>query len=537
MKSSPFDGRKPYLFLLLLTLQRHSESFYTGVRSTRIRYNKYKTTRDNDTDSQIPDKNILDRSLQESEQMALRRSTRDKVIRKSVTKKFPSVESRFEDWGAQQISSFTPHFPNSMSSVAEAAFQAISSTLYGKNYLDPNIVNNALAVSVLDTRPLGFAYSPPGRDVGRLGIELDGTRYLMTEGSIDGNEYSTEKYESKHELSCGDSGLSIMNDMLLVDKEESRETIEKESRALRRFSLVLASKLGNATWVGLEESDYETANAKARPVAIFYSTVKQALFASKELQLLRQISKLENGDSSMYDHIQILCLGQDDIPKEMTHDTRTNGRRPWGSSRQVNAGKVNPNKGIILIVQPTDFNHEVQPPSPAVNAVTQLQVLLARASVVQIPAVVISPRLTEQWLSGIEQSGYQKSSTYGGIEPPKGPTPWILRDFIPPVFSWIGNALELPQQRPNISSIQHLYDNSVDISLLSRAVITQTVMDEGHPWHIFVAEDCYSTNGEHGKQFKKLKKNHTKFLYMASTRSRSGRPTRQIINDIVTKWL
>jgi hypothetical protein len=221
----------------------------------------------------------------------------------------------------------------------------------------------------------------------------------------------------------------------------------------------------------------------------------------------------------------------------MTDYARTNGRRPWGSTRQIIAGKVDPSRGIILIVQPTDFNNEVEPPSPAVNALTQLQILLARASVVQIPAVVISPRLTEQWLSGIEQSGYQKSSTYGGIEPPKGPTPWILRDFIPPVFSWIGNALELTQSRPSISSIEHLRDNTVDVSLLSRAVITQSVMEEGHPWHIFVAEDFYSTNAERGKQFKDFKKRRTKFLYMASTRSRSGRPTRQIIYDIVNKWI
>lgn len=534
MKSSSSDGRKPFLFLILLSLQSHAESFYNGVPITRIRYNKHQATRDNDTNSQIPDKNILDKSLQESEQMALRRTTKDKKIRTSAAEKVSSVESRFEDWGAQQISSFTPHFPNSMSSVADAAFQAISSTLYGKNYLDPNIVNNALAVSVLDTRPVGFAYSPPGRDVGRLGIELDGIRYLMTDGSIDRDECSTEKYQSKHDSSLDDNTFSV-NDMPFIDKKQSRKSIEQESRALRRFSLVLASKLGVAPWEGLEET--ENVTMTARPVALFYSTVKQALLASKELQLLKQISKLENGDSSIYDHIQILCLGQDDIPHEMTDYAKKNGRRPWGSSRQIGAGRVDPSRGIILIVQPTDFNKETEPPSPAINAVTQLQILLARASVVQIPAVVISPRLTEQWLTGIEQSGYQKSSTYGGIEPPKGPTPWILRDFIPPVFSWIGNALELSGHRPSISSIQHLYDHAVDVSLLSRAVITQTVMEEGHPWHIFVAEDSYSIISEQGKHLKELKNSSTKFLYMASTRSRSGRPTRQIIHDIISKWI
>jgi hypothetical protein len=29
--------------------------------------------------------------------------------------------------------------------------------------------------------------------------------------------------------------------------------------------------------------------------------------------------------------------------------------------------------------------------------------------------------------SGFEQSGFQRSSTYGGVEPPVGPTSWLLR--------------------------------------------------------------------------------------------------------------
>jgi hypothetical protein len=72
---------------------------------------------------------------------------------------------------------------------------------------------------------------------------------------------------------------------------------------------------------------------------------------------------------------------------------------------------------LVLVVQPTDWNNEVNPPSPSVGTVQQLQSLLAKASIARIPAVVVSPRLTEQFDErGIEQSGYQQSSTYGGVE-------------------------------------------------------------------------------------------------------------------------
>lgn len=486
--------------------------------------------------SQTPDKNLLDRNMQDSEHMTLRRPGKNEILNQAKKRKFHSTESRLEEWGVQQIDSglFIPDLPSSMTAVADAAFKAVSSTLYGKNCLDPSIVGNALAVSTLDRRPVGFAYSPPGRDVGRLGIEIDGARYLMAATSTDGDQDKLQRFESRKNLEEISSATisAVIDDSSLMDRQYSRHIIEQEARALRRFSLVLASKLSVAPWKGLEDSVDESEAKKSRPILLFFATIRQALSASKELQLLQKISKCNDGNKHRYDHIKILCLGQDDIPTDfMTH---SQGRRPWGSSRQVTAGKVDPTKGIILIVQPTDFHHEAEPPYPAVNTVTQLQLLLAKASIAQTPAVVISPRLTEQWLSGIEQSGYQQSSIYGGIEPPKGPTPWILRDFIPPVFSWIGNALELPHQ--NLSHYIPLQRGNYDmkISVISRAAITQSVMEEGYPWHVYAVEDTYEyACNEDGKG--NLKKNNTNSFYMASTRSRSGRPTRRIIFDILSK--
>jgi hypothetical protein len=160
-----------------------------------------------------------------------------------------------------------------------------------------------------------------------------------------------------------------------------------------------------------------------RPVALFFNTIRLALQASRELQLLQKIAKIR-GYEGLYDNVRILCLGQDDIPKDMMKSSMTrkvdkngNLRRRWGESKELLEGKVDPMNGLILIVQPTDRNNEAIPPTPSIGAVQHLQKVLARAAIAKLPAVVISPRLIEQLDGrGIEQSGYQKSSTYGGVE-------------------------------------------------------------------------------------------------------------------------
>jgi hypothetical protein len=121
-------------------------------------------------------------------------------------------------------------------------------------------------------------------------------------------------------------------------------------------------------------------------------------------------------------------------------------------------------------------------------------------------------------------------------QPPKGPTPWILRDFIPPVYSWIGNTIELSKRPPSPSALDNAYSKAgeFEMSYLSRVAITQSVMNQGHPWSVFVVESVYSTTGAGGAAGLKTKENNYHFL--ASTKSKAGRPTRQIILDILSDW-
>ncbi len=217
---------------------------------------------------------------------------------------------------------------------------------------------------------------------------------------------------------------SVENELRpLPMKKPSHREIEMEGRALRKMSLVLASKLSTRPWDGLEyesnsfDPEMNLSETGTRPVALFFNTLRQALLASQELQLLQKISKSVD-EKMQYDNVRILCLGDDDIPIDMTEaGTNDKKRKKRGRASALSKGTVNPHNGLILVVQPTDFNNEIKPPSPSVGTIHHLQRILARASIAQIPAIVISPRLTEQLhSSGIEQSGYQQSSTYGGVE-------------------------------------------------------------------------------------------------------------------------
>ena len=406
----------------------HPSFCQNRIKSSNKKKFNLKTASTSDEQSpedQIPDINFLDNSRPDTEQRPSRIQKRNGLQKKQIEKTtFPPVENKFnQEWGVETIDdpSQRPMCPNSLEEVADAAFYAISSTLYCQQNLDPNIVSNAMAVSVTDKRPVGFAYWPAGRDVGRLGIEIDGARHLLTDHSRNMNQHKTNDSTPQRDLGSYDIANSISGRMA-TPREYEQQTIALEGRALRRLSLVLASQLSQGPWSGLEDMDDSEKDAKfkSRPVALFFNTIRQALLASKELQLLQKIAKLQKRENQ-YDNIRILCLGQDEIPKDMIKelglDTNGKRRRKWGGSKELSEGVVNPKNGLILIVQPTDFNNEANPASPVIGTVQQLQTLVAKASIAHLPSVVIAPRLTEQFDgNGIEQSGYQKSSTYGGLE-------------------------------------------------------------------------------------------------------------------------
>jgi hypothetical protein len=341
------------------------------------------------------------------------------------------------DWGVSKEEEITDQeFPYTAVAVIDQAFQAIAGTLYQTKKMEPSIASNAISRSIFDYRP-----TRRERDSGRMGVEFDGAQHL---------------FPGNHNMS--------------------------PERATRRLSLMLAAKISmDSSWEEFENeseeddiNDIRTSPLKdtRRPVAVYFNTIKQALMASRELQSLKRAEHgedCEEGLASSYDHVSIQCLG-DKIPKALRRDRSE--RRRYGGLTQ---GYVNVTHGLILIVQPTDYNNEYRPPGPAVGSIGSFQQLAAQASIEEVATVAISPRFlsNKNHFGGWDQSGYQQSSTYGGVEPPKGPTPWIMRDFTPPVYCWVGNAVSL-----RISRGQEFDKNGG--CYLSRVALMQTVMGKGH---------------------------------------------------------
>jgi len=349
----------------------------------------------------------------------------------------------FNNWGIEHHEIDSPIFPTTVEAVATEAWRAIAGTLCRKQRMDPNESSNAMSGSIHGYRPVRR-----DQDVGRMGIEVDGAQHLYPANSVTDND------------------------------------------AVRRVALKLASKLSQGPWQGFESNKTK---AFCRPVAVYFNTIRQSLVASQELNLLKRGSMLGSKTDDSFDHIIINTLGQDKvIPPHMQSSLS-------GIKRGLDRGKVDPTRGMIIIVQPTDYNDEFRPPGPAVDALNDLQQLTARATAENLAVVIISPRFLVMDHGHWDQSGYQQSSTYGGSEPAKGPTPWVMRDFTPPVYCWVGNGLNLPGTK-------------------NRMGLTQSVMYEGHSWHVFA--------GEQDQQYR----------YLASTKTSAGRPTSQIMKLIFEEW-
>jgi hypothetical protein len=359
------------------------------------------------------------------------------------------------EWGIVHYND-KPRFPDDADTVSLAAWEAIVATLYGRQRMDPNQVRNARSKSSYDYRPVRRDH-----DRGRIGVEIAGAKHLFPTSMV------------------------------------------SDACAIRVLSLMIADRLSNGPW-----EDYEVSTkAFTRPVIIYFNTIRQSLVASQELSLLKQKASYSKGS---LDNIFIRTLGQDkDIPQNM--------RRKEKFAKGLTKGIVNPEQGIILVIQPTDFNDEFRPPGPSIDSVSHLQQLAARASVENLPIVVISPRfLVHQphFGNNWEQSGFQQSSVFGGSEPARGPTPWILRDFFPPVFVWIGSAVSLARRGTS-------KDSERSSEVYSRVSMMQSVMNDCHAWHLYGAKE---------------QNEKTSYQYLASTSTSAGRPTTDIIKTIFNEW-
>eukprot|EP00547_Thalassionema_nitzschioides_P008417 CAMPEP_0194225092 /NCGR_PEP_ID=MMETSP0156-20130528/38805_1 /TAXON_ID=33649 /ORGANISM="Thalassionema nitzschioides, Strain L26-B" /LENGTH=339 /DNA_ID=CAMNT_0038956903 /DNA_START=285 /DNA_END=1304 /DNA_ORIENTATION=+ len=336
-----------------------------------------------------------------------------------------------------------------------AAREAVAATLYEKEQLDPNRSHNARSKTIYNNIPTrGEA------DRGRIGIEIDGASHLFRSGGM------------------------------------------TDDRAVRLFSVYFGAELAKGPWKG-----YESIPQKfTRPVVMYFNTIKQSLIACEELANLKRIPDA----STTCNDVIIKTLGQDPkIPKSMLKKRK--------STKGLLNGRVEPKQGIVIVVQPTDFNAEFQPPGPAVNSVSHLQQLVARAAIENLPVIIISPRFLRQQpfeSNSLDLSGFQRSAVYGGDEPPRGPAPWILRDFFPPAFAWIGSAVTL-------SRLEHQESNDSSSLQFSRVSMMQSVLNKDRSWDLFG-----------------VKQDNQKLVhqYLASTSTSAGRPTMAIVKYIFEEW-
>jgi len=376
-----------------------------------------------------------------------------------------NTEFLFCQWGVQR-STAVDEFPNTIDGVIDYAFDAIAGEIYDKCPPSQSIASNAMSKSIFTDRPVRRR-----SDSGRIGIELSGLRSLFP----------------------SDQAMS-------------------NNQAMRMTALMLCGKVSmNSSWERFEKGEDhcrdQSHSSNTRAVVVYFSTRSEALMASRTLQRLRVYDKRYK-----YEDIRIHCLS-DGIPNDLQLDMRSQHVR-----NGLSDGNVDSRRGICILVQPTDFNTEQTPAAPVVDAINSFQKLAARASVQQLPMICISPRFLNN-NDGIvdeirrDQSGYQQSAVYGGIEPPKGPTPWIMRDFTPPVFCWVGNALALGKSpRANCK--------------LTRIALWQSAMEEDHLWHAYVCRECMGKKGMIA----------TDYQYLASTKSTSGRPTKHLLMKLLEEY-
>lgn len=360
----------------------------------------------------------------------------------------PSVTAT--DWGIHHLDHETLSFPCTLSALLCDIKNAIYRKLEVKQQRDlPSVVRASVGKNGLARPADGKSF-----DACRIGIELDGLSYLFQQP------------------------LS-------------------EAHALRSVALQLAGQIS---------SEWKT------HAVVYFNTFQQSLMACRELQFLRRVgleSARNISSRDKYNNMTVLTLGTDGFPHTMMPKERV-------SYLARANGTIDLSRGFVLVVQPTDLNAEDQPPSLSIGSVMALQRLAGQASLAGIPIIVLSPRFLS--IQPSSQSsvwgtrGYHRSSIYGGFEPPRGPMPWIMRDFTPPIYSLSSKAMTIPATS---------YDTkATSSSVYSHMALMQSIIDEGNAWHVF-AKRREATLGSDDN-----------FDYLASTCTCTGRPTLQVLDQI-----
>eukprot|EP00977_Amphora_coffeiformis_P027688 scaffold34632_cov168-Amphora_coffeaeformis.AAC.2 len=313
---------------------------------------------------------------------------------------------------------------------------------------------------------------------GRLSLEIDGVQHLQMGESLSGGRGSN-------------------------------------AGALRKLALVVAQRLAVDPSIrdqnqNDEVKDTTTNNQQQRPVVVYLNTIKQTMLAAYEFQDLARIS----GDN-VPQNVTILTMG-DDLPELALEPVKQTGRQK---------APVHPSRGFVVVVQPTDYNDEHQPPGPSIGTVEALQRLSVRASLMGLTTILISPRflaspyfhstMPSSWRQG--DGTRQVAASFGGQEPGRQPTPWLLRDFHPPILSWIGHGVGLSPP-----STGNEFEEA-PLRRYTRVALLQT--GPTGAWHVFGA-----------RQARERSSAPVTYDYWTSTASTSGRPTRKVMREIYEEF-
>lgn len=220
------------------------------------------------------------------------------------------------------------------------------------------------------------------------------------------------------------------------------------------------------------------------PVALYFNSVRETLEARQMIQYLRKQAGTNNNGFS---NVEIFSLADGRLPATMIRETKTTGRERKRPLPHKQKGMIDGSKGILLVIQPT-------------KSVMDLQRLVAQATLEGLPVVLLSPRMTRELTTPWDQSGYQLASAYGGEEPPTGPTPWLMRDFWPPVYSWI-------------------------LTLDEYFGYTHSILHQKQSWDIF---DC--------SKIRRIGVGDAQCDYLASTVNCAGRPTQALLRKIAKEY-
>jgi hypothetical protein len=332
--------------------------------------------------------------------------------------------------------------------------------------------------------------------------------------------------------------------------------------ALRQVSLRMAQQLAQAkTWQSHGTDTTVSIQQPHRPIALYFNSVQQALLASQELQFAKRYLQDSQQDSSHLTHITILCSSQgDDIPDTM--------KRPHGqfSHRQrmkiMERGACDVSRGLILVVQPTDYYDAAQPPGPAIGAIESLQRLVAHAALQGLATVVVSPRFlaSHSWDSSMDPVPFTTTTTTtfynnGGAELAQGSLPWVVRDFMPPIYSYClmkpspSLLFSLQHQQEQKQQQQRQYHSQRQrrpwlhhswLAPHTRLVVQQSVLDDctGTMGVDSLGTRCRAWNvyALHPESTDSSSWTTVVSNYVGSTCSAAGRPTRDIIHLMLMEY-